>query len=135
MNLVGNNSTMEQVADRFCHTVQIMFHLKLRKIMKSYRLFITETGREYLKAPAEAFNSLNEFFETEQELKDFLIERYGKIPKGKRKIYVGPNANPKVIGFTYSFWNQDVSHNSHKWYQTDWIEFWKEEVTKTYFTL
>lgn len=101
--------------------------------MKNYRLFIVETGRYHLKAPAEAFNSLNEFFETEQELKNFLIERYGKVPKRRRKIYTG--IDPKVIGFTYSFWNQDVSHKSHKWYQTDWIEFWKEEVTKTYFNL
>jgi hypothetical protein len=100
--------------------------------MKQFVLDIVETGREHLKVPAESFNRIIERFETKEELKTYLIERYGKIPRGKRKVYVGNN---KVVGFLYSFWNQDVSHNSHKWFQTDWISFWEENVDKIYFSL
>ena len=106
--------------------------------MKKFRLFITETGRENLKVKAEAYNFINEYFDTKEALKEFLIDRYGKMPKGKNKIYTGPNNNQKVMGFTHSFWNQDISHNSHKCYQTDWIKFWievAEATTKIPFTL
>lgn len=35
---------MEQVADRFCHTVQMAFNLKLRKIMKKQKRTDEEFG-------------------------------------------------------------------------------------------
>lgn len=105
--------------------------------MKTIELRITETGRENLKVPAECFNTIHKSFETKGDLKDFLKDHYGKIPKGKIKIYRDKKNAPKsiIVGFCHSFWNQDVSHASKKWYQTDWIEFWEETTTRTYFEL
>lgn len=100
--------------------------------MKKFVLDICETSRFNLKVPAESFNRIIERFESKEELKNYLIDRYGKIPKGKNKVYV---ENGKIVGFLHSYWNQDVSHNSHKWYQTDWICFWEENVDKIYFKL
>lgn len=97
--------------------------------MKTIRLIIHETGRNFLAEPACCFNVIRETFENKNQLKDYLIDRYGKIPKGKKKIYTGNP--PKIIGFLHSFWNQDVSHASKKWYQTDWIEIYQEETIRT----
>lgn len=86
-----------------------------------YNLAITETGRISLKDIPRTFNTIIETHKTIKEVKNSLIERYGKLPNKRNKIYI---AN-RVIGFTYSFWNQDISHNSKKWFQTDWIEIRK----------
>ena len=57
-----------------------------------------------------------------KEAQEFLIDQYGKLPKGKNKVYVDDkDGNSKVVGFTHSFWNKDMSHNSKPWFQTDWI--------------
>jgi hypothetical protein len=100
--------------------------------MKTIELEIVETGRFNLKAEPQSFNKISVSFETKEELKLYLIERYGKIPNGKHKVYTGKN---KAIGFLHSFWTSDISHNSPKWYQTDWIVFWEQETIKTYFKL
>jgi hypothetical protein len=110
--------------------------------MKKFVLDITETGRENLKIPASSFNSFIKRFDTKEELKKYLIERYGKLPKGRRKIYYETHDKEATLkrttikcGFIHSFWNQDVSHNSHKWYQTDWICFWEEDTERIFFSL
>jgi hypothetical protein len=100
--------------------------------MKTIELRIHETGRMSLKEETSNLNNIKESFETVEQLKEYLVERYGKIPQGRKKIYTGTNQNPKVIGFLHSFWNQDISHNSAKWYQTDWIEFWEQDTIKVY---
>lgn len=100
--------------------------------MKTIKLEITETGRNYLSQPPETFDVIEESFETIEQLKKYLVERYGKIPNGRKKIYTNRNSNSEVVGFLHSYWNQDCSHNSPKWYQTDWIEFWTEESTIKY---
>lgn len=89
--------------------------------MRTFELEITETGRGSLKEEPSTFNRITESFLTLNELKEYLIERYGKMPNGKKKVYTGKE--PKVIGFLHSFWNQDISHMTPKWYQTDWIVF------------
>ena len=91
--------------------------------MKTFELEITETGRGSLKEEPSTFNRITESFLSLNELKEYLIERYGKMPNGKKKVYTGPSGASKVIGFLHSFWNQDISHMSAKWYQTDWIVF------------
>lgn len=98
-------------------------------------LQITETGRENLKVPAQSFNCIVEYFKTIPELKQYLIDRYGKIPNQRKKIYQANNGKIDVIGFLYSYWNQDISHMSRKWYQTDWIEFCQRETKDLYFKL
>lgn len=106
------------------------------KVKEEFVLQITETGRGHLKVHSESFNVIVEYFKTKEALKDYLVERYGRLPKGRNKIYneIGFE-NPVQIGFTYSFWNQDISHASKKWYQTDWICFSKRTTTEEYFKL
>jgi len=88
-----------------------------------YQLIISETGRNSLKEEASLFNVINESFKTMFDIKEYLIDRYGKIPKGKNKIYIdNKKGKAQEIGFLHSFWNSDISHDSKAWFQTDWIE-------------
>jgi hypothetical protein len=91
--------------------------------METITVRIVETGRGNLKEEAHVFNIETKSFSSIEEVKEYFIDRYGKIPKGKNKIYVdGENSGPVPVGFLHSFWNWDCSHNSPKWFQTDWIE-------------
>ena len=59
-----------------------------------------------------------------------LEERYGKVPKIKSTnlIYRDlPGKEAEQVGFMYSYWNKDWSHNSKSWWQTDWISFYEYE--------
>jgi len=103
--------------------------------MKEIVLTIMETGREHLRCKPEEFNFIIEYFKTKEDLRNYLIERYGRMPKMRSKLYRDINSKSIVIGFSYSYWNQDVSHNSKKWYQTDRIVFFEEEKVITYFDL
>jgi len=86
------------------------------------RIMVQSTGRNSLRGPSRLFNIDHETVIDAKEAQEFLVERYGKMPGGKNKIYVDDkDGNTKVIGFTHSFWNSDISHNSKPWYQTDWI--------------
>jgi len=88
-----------------------------------FKLIINETGRNSLKEEASLFNTIDESFIELEELKNYLVVRYGKIPKGKNKIYQdNKEGKSQEVGFLHSFWNRDISHNSKNWYQTDWIE-------------
>jgi len=100
-----------------------------------YRIEIVETGRSTLKSSSEEFNTIVETKNSITDVKEYLKERYNKIPKRKisntiYKIDLKQSAIP--IGFTYSFWNKDISHNTKSWYQTDWITIIKikEEVER-----
>ncbi len=90
-----------------------------------FEVVIDETARNTPKDESRYFNSFTEKFKSFEEVKEYIIDRYGKIPKGKNKIYqdnaVDSKGNNVQVGFMYSFWNKDISHNSKKWYQTDWI--------------
>ena len=95
-----------------------------------YKITIVETGRQDLKRDTpQIFNEIEDNFKTLDKLKEFLINRYGKMPKGKNKIYRDVKGKSVVYGFLHSFWNWDCSHNSKKWYQTDWISI--TEVIET----
>ena len=94
-----------------------------------YKLQIEETGRNSLKEQVSFFNTIIEEFSELSEVKNYLAERYGKIPKGKNKVYQDTKQGESLeVGFLHSFWNQDVSHNSKSWFQTDWISI--SEVTE-----
>ena len=91
---------------------------------KLYEVVITETARNTLKEEPQCFNQIKKVFKNVEEIKAFLKDRYGKIPKIREnnKIYVDTkDGKTNMVGFTYSFWNRDISHNSKAWYQTDWI--------------
>ncbi len=102
--------------------------------MKTIELRISETGRGNLKEDPSFFNEIRKSFSGIDELKEYLITRYGKIPSGKNKVYIDKKS-PIITGFLHSFWTRDISHMSKKWYQTDWITFYEQDTTKKYFNL
>ncbi len=89
-----------------------------------YKLVIEETTQNTLKDKPIKFNKLFLYFDEIKEVEEYLIKRYRKLPKitNNNKIYTEDKNNKSVeIGFTYSYWNNDISHNTKKWFQTDWI--------------
>lgn len=82
---------------------------------------ITETSRGSLKGESLIFNELI-LHGTPESLREQLIERYGKFPRG-HKIYIDTPTGAIHCGFTHSYWNRDISHDSKSWFQTDWITF------------
>jgi len=92
-----------------------------------YKLTIDETGCSCPRLQdTTQFNVIVETFKTLPEIEKYIIDRYGKMPSKKRKVYIDTKTEPnKEIGFLYSFWNKDWSHNSKSWWQTDWITILK----------
>jgi len=90
---------------------------------KYYKIHIDSTARNHLKAEPELFNSEEIMAKSRDDVLRKLIDRYGKLPSRKNKIYHDyMNGSVEEIGFTHSFWNRDYSHAGEKsWYQTDWI--------------
>lgn len=90
-----------------------------------YKLTIDETSRNTLKdEDAQRFNKDVQTFKTLEEVKQAIIDKYGKIPERKisNTIYNDSKpGEPIIVGFLHSFWNKDYSHNSKSWYQTDWV--------------
>ena len=96
-----------------------------------YQLQITETGSERPTGHLEnatIFNDIFEDFETIEAAREYLIDRYGKMPRGCKKIYVDSAEGAKVVGFLHSFWNKDYSHDTKNWFQTDWVSL--QSITK-----
>lgn len=87
------------------------------------KITIKSVGRNSLKGEGDLFVVFRETVADVKEAREFLTERYGKMPGGRNKVYIDDkNGNTKMIGFTHSFWNKDWSHDGKSWYQTDWIE-------------
>ena len=95
-----------------------------------FELQIDETGSNKPGAENSLFNTIKEQFNTIEDLNKFLIDRYGKMPCKRKKIYISNKENKsEVVGFLHSFWNKDWSHNSKSWFQTDWVSI--AEIQKT----
>jgi hypothetical protein len=95
---------------------------------KYFKIEINETGCDTPKDidNSTMFNKIVETKKTIEEIEAYLKDRYGKtIPKAhreKRCVYIDKNdGSVERIGFLYSFWSKDWSHNSKSWFQTDWI--------------
>jgi hypothetical protein len=88
-----------------------------------YKVQIQETASSNLKEKKTAFNCITETFGKLWAVKEFLKERYGKEIKKKPNVFMDNKEGKSIpIGYTVSFWNSDISHNSSKWHQTDWIQ-------------
>jgi hypothetical protein len=93
-----------------------------------FKIQITCIGRENLRSDTNyIFDTITEEVETLEEIKTYLINRYNKIPN--EYLYVDTDKGLKKVGFTYSYWNKDISHNSKSWFQTDWIEIFEYNET------
>ena len=97
--------------------------------MKYLKIIINETGCSCPNQSHESnlFNQIVERKKSIEEVENYLAERYGKkISKSHRKnrpIFIDKkDGSTEQVGFLYSFWNKDWSHNSKNWFQTDWIE-------------
>lgn len=100
--------------------------------MTTIELKISETTKE------GCFNVERTSFADKEGLKKYLVNRYGKMPGGRKKIYQDSAKGAIQVGFTHSFWNADISHwakDSKKWFQTDWIVFWEETIQIKHFKL
>ena len=94
------------------------------------KLEITETARENLNAePCRCGDGITELFKDMDGLREFLIDRYGRVPNGRNKIYQDTSDGAEEIGFTYSFWTETDWYNKNSQYQTDWISI--VDVTET----
>ena len=103
---------------------------------KTIELEIAETSSNSLNEEPSRFNTIHKTFENTDLLKKYLIDRYGKMPNGRNKIYRDlKEGGSIVVGFIHSFWNNDCSHNSRKWFQSDWIEFYEQHTEINYFKL
>lgn len=92
--------------------------------MNTIKIVVTETGRNAPGKPSQIFNEEVRHFTTIGEVKEFLIDRYGKLPRARKKIYRDTKDGKTLeVGFLHSFWNKDISHDSKPWFQTDWIAF------------
>lgn len=93
--------------------------------MKYFKIRITETGADKPGGDADIFNVDTKLVTSREDIRSYIVDRYGKdinTPR-RKKIYVDTKqGEQKQVGFLYSFWNKDWSHNSKSWYQTDWIE-------------
>ena len=116
---------------------------ELKDAQEFYEIDIEETGVNSPKAIPNngygyCFNKISKRFSTLEEAREYLKERYGKLPKGEERFFINKNAGSRFFinkdaesrffnnndaesGFQYSFWNQDISHGSKKWFQTDFI--------------
>ena len=94
------------------------------------RIAIQCTTRNSLRETPNLFDVVHETVLDIKEAQEFLINRYGEMPGGRNKVYVDDkDRNAKVLGFTHSFWNKDISHDSKPWYQTDWVTAVEVEET------
>lgn len=94
------------------------------------KLKITETYKKSIKEDYCSGEVITETFKTQQNFVEYLIDRYGRMPNGRNKVYLDIENKSVQIGFIHSFWNKEDG-----WFQQDWITFWKEDNTKTYFEL
>lgn len=86
------------------------------------RVSIDETARNSLSSDSKIFNKIANDFVGVGNAMEFLIERYGRMPGRRNKVYVDTPEGRKVVGFTHSYWNKDWSHRGGKsWFQTDWV--------------
>ncbi len=93
-----------------------------------FKLVIDETACNSPKDTENSarFNQIVKKADTVEEIEAFLNERYGKVVSKQTRIKNGvyvdkEGGGAERVGFLYSFWNKDWSHNSKNWFQTDWI--------------
>jgi hypothetical protein len=104
--------------------------------MQKLILEISETAKDRPSndESCRLFNVIREEFSSLKDLQDYIKNRYGKLlkSKGRDKIYRDSKVSPdelKAVGFLFSYWNKDCSHDSKPWWQTDWITIIQREYT------
>jgi len=84
-----------------------------------YEVKIDETYRKSLAETPHYLQQIKEECESVGAVNGFLVDHYGKMPKGRNKVYVnGPDGEPVEVGFLHSYWVKDYAGS---FFQTDWI--------------
>ena len=97
---------------------------------KYIRLDITETERSSPNTDSYYRYKFDERFHNVEELKEYLIDKYGAVPGGRRKIYMDDtDGNSHVVGFLHSYWRDSAYPGDNMRFQTDWISI--TDVTET----
>jgi len=87
-----------------------------------YEITTTKISRNNTRAQSYIFDTTEKTKSTLAEVKQYIIDNYGKIPRNK--IYIDGAAGQAVqTGYIVSFWvDRDYRDEDHKKYlQTDWI--------------
>lgn len=86
------------------------------------RVVIDVTDRAAAQEAAKYSHRDEETFKTIEEVREFLTDRYGKLPSGRRKIYQDTaGGSAEVVGFLHTFWNRNDPYSSKARLQTDWV--------------
>lgn len=93
-----------------------------------YELTIKEFGRGALNDKDALIDTIIETFETDKQVKEYIINRYDGTPKNIQKTYL---ADGKESGFLKYYWNND-RHPLKSWDRVDWVSIFRitEETKK-----
>ncbi len=99
--------------------------------METTRIYVT-ICQTYCNCPAQSDSgyrgdTIEETFESIEQARAWLTDRYGKMPKGRRKMY-RDTKDGQSIGFVHSFWTDPWGYEKAQW-QTDWVSIEKHVVT------
>lgn len=88
---------------------------------------LSQVGSAAPGKPGSIYNQQTREFPDMDAALLWLEQDYG-ITKPKRlqdsnSVFVDTPAGTRRVGFTVSRWNSDVSHNSKKWWETNWVSF------------
>ena len=104
--------------------------------MLRYKLTIVET---HSNTPGSESNfggeSVTEYRDLDNLVSDLkrMYSRFNLDSLMKRnRVYIDIGDESIPVGFTVSFWNKDVSHNSKSWWQTDWVTVERMEIQSAY---
>jgi len=101
--------------------------------MKKY-LLLTITKTETNSPKNENFNTYDvekKKFNAIEEVKEYLISQYGKVPKVKEsnKVFIDTDSGIMEVGFTYSYWAPPASYGDINHWCCDWISVESIEST------
>lgn len=65
---------------------------------------------------------ITETFDTDDDLREYIIDRYGRVPRGHNKVYVDqPDGSVLEIGIVHTYWAAPEYSGDNSVYRTDWI--------------
>jgi hypothetical protein len=96
--------------------------------VKYYQIWISETIRTGPNKEPELFKKFKVVLEGIEEIRKYLITRYGYLPRGVNKVFRDrEDGTSEVVGFLHSYWIKPYN-DIRNYRQTDWIEI--TEVTE-----
>lgn len=85
---------------------------------KLIKLNIEENARRSLGGISRRFGGFSDDFADIAHVKEYLIQRYGRMPGMRNKVYIDTYEGRQEVGFTHSYWRSNIVS---RWFQTDWV--------------